>query len=177
MKKVLVVITHPKLDTSVINKSWVEALNKHPEKYIVHHLNEVYPDGEIDVKAEQALLESVDKVVFQFPFYWFNCPPLLKKWIDKVLSHGWAYGANSGYKLAGKKIALALSAGIKDEDYQASGRYRYTLEQLTSPFEITFLYVKADYQPLYAFYGAEYHPTKEEVAESAEGFIQYLDKL
>lgn len=29
MKKVLVIITHPKLDTSAINKRWVEALNKH----------------------------------------------------------------------------------------------------------------------------------------------------
>lgn len=175
--KILVVITHPTLEKSVVNKRWEEELKRYPEKFIVHHLNEVYPDGTIDVEAEHHLLESVDKIVFQFPFYWFNCPPLLKKWIDKVLSHGWAYGANSGYQLEGKKIALALSAGIKDEDYKTSGRYKYTLEQLTSPFEITFLYVKADYQPLFAFYGAEYHPTKEEVEKSAQDFIHYLDKL
>ena len=65
----------------------------------------------------------------------------------------------------------------KDEDYKSIGRYKYPLELLTSPFEITFLYVKADYQPLYAFYGAEYHPTPEEVSKSAEGYIQYLDSL
>lgn len=175
--KTLVIVTHPTLEKSLINKRWVQELKKYPEKYIVHDLHEAYPDEAIDVEKEQQLLESVDKVVFQFPFYWFNCPPLLKKWIDKVLTHGWAYGSESGYKLEGKKIALAVSAGIKEEDYQTTGRYKYTLEQLTSPFEITFLYVKADYQPFYAFYAAEYKPTMEEVGESAEGYVEFLDKL
>lgn len=175
--KTLVIVTHPTLEKSVVNKRWVEELKKHPEKYIIHDLHNIYPDEKIDVKKEQSLLESVDKVVLQFPFFWFNCPPLLKKWIDEVLSHGWAYGANSDYKLSGKKIALAVSAGIKDEDYQISGRYKYTLEQLTSPFEITFLYVKADYKPLFAFYGAEYHPSNEEVTTSAKEYINFLEKL
>ena len=175
--KVLVVITHPTLEKSLINKRWIEELKKYPERYIIHNLHEVYPNGEIDVEVEHHLLDSVDKVVFQFPFYWFNCPPLFKKWIDKVLNHGWAYGKNSRYQLEGKKIALAISAGIKEEDYQTEGRYKYTLEQLTSPFEITFLYVKADYQPLYAFYAAEYQPTPELISESAEGYINFLENL
>jgi putative NADPH-quinone reductase len=83
----------------------------------------------------------------------------------------------SGYQLSGKKFALAISAGIKDEDYQSTGRYKYTLKQLTSPFEITFLYVKAHYQPLFAFYGAEYQPTGEALKRSAKEYIEYLDNL
>ncbi len=175
--KTLIVLTHPNLEKSVVNKRWVEELKKYPERFILHDLHSTYPDEEIDVQREQELLESFDTVVFQFPFFWFNCPPLLKKWIDQVLSHGWAYGAESGYKLSGKKIALAISAGIKDEDYQASGRYKHTLETLTSPFEITFLYVKADYRPLFAFYGAEYHPTTDVVTKSAKDYINYLEKI
>lgn len=175
--KILVVITHPTLEKSLINKRWIEELEKYPEKYIIHDLHKAYPDEAIDVEKEHQLLESVDKVVFQFPFYWFNCPPLFKKWIDSVLNHGWAYGKGSGYKLEGKKMALAISAGIKEEDYQTDGRYKYTLEQLTSPFEITFLYVKADYQPFYAFYAAEYQPTPELISQSAEGYIRFLDGL
>lgn len=91
-----------------------------------------------------------------------------------VLSHGWAYGKGSGYQLEDKKVALAISAGIKKEDYQVCGRYKYTLEQLTSPFEITFLYVRADYQP---FYAAEYEPTPKLVSESAEGYVRFLEAL
>lgn len=175
--KTLIVITHPKLEESVVNKRWIEELKKYPERYIIHDLHKAYPNEEIDVDKEQRLLESVETVVFQFPFFWFNCPPLLKKWIDEVLTHGWAYGSNSGFKLSGKKIALAISAGIKDEDYQSSRRYKYTLQQLTSPFEITFLYVKADYRPFYAFYAAEYNPSSEEVAQSAKGYVDFLENL
>jgi len=175
--KTLIIVTHPNLEKSKINKRWIEELNKSPEKYIVHDLHKAYPDWNIDVGREHKLLESVDKVVLQFPFYWFNCPPLLKKWLDDVLSHGWAYGKNSGYRLEGKKVTLAVTAGIKDEDYKKDARYRYTLEELTSPFEISFLYVKADYLPLYAFYGAEHDPTDEHISRSAQAYMQFIDNL
>lgn len=175
--KTLIIVAHPNLEKSVINKRWVEELEKYPKKYIVHNIYTTYPNENIDVAKEQELIESVDNVILQFPFYWFNCPPLMKKWIDKVLSHGWAYGANSGYKMSTKKVALAVSAGIKDEDYQTEGRYKYTLKTLTSPFEITFLYVKADYKPLFTFYGAEHQPTAEDVSKNAEDYIKFLENL
>lgn len=177
MEKTLVVVTHPKLGSSKINKRWIEELEKYPEKYIVHDLHATYPTLEIAVQKEQLLLESVDKVVIRFPFYWFNCPPFLKKWIDDVLAHGWAYGKNSDYKLAEKKVALAITAGIKEEDYRASGRYEYTLEELTRPFEVTFKYVRAEYRPLYAFYGEEHSPTKEDIENNAQGYIDFIDNL
>ena len=177
MGKTLVIVTHPKLSNSKINKRWIEELNKYPESIVVHDIHKEYPDLEINVKREQELLESVDKIVLQFPFYWFNCPPFLKKWIDEVLSHGWAYGNNSGYKLAGKKFALAITAGIKEEDYKASGRYDFTLEELTRPFEVTFKYVKANYKPLYAFYGEEHSPTQENIVNNAKEYINFIDNL
>ncbi|TVZ55553.1 putative NADPH-quinone reductase [Lutibacter sp. Hel_I_33_5] len=177
MGKTLVIVTHPKLGTSKINKRWIEELNKYPESIVIHDIHKKYPDLEINVKREQELLESVDKIVLQFPFYWFNCPPFLKKWIDEVLSHGWAYGKNSGYKLAGKKFALAITAGIKEEDYKASGRYDFTLEELTRPFEVTFKYVKANYKPLYAFYGEEHSPTQIEIENNAKNYINFIENL
>lgn len=33
--KTLVIVAHPNLETSVINKRWVEELQKYPEKYTV----------------------------------------------------------------------------------------------------------------------------------------------
>ncbi len=177
MGKTLVVVTHPKLGSSKINKRWIEELQKHSDAILVHDLHAAYPSLEIDIQKEQKLLEAADKVVLQFPFYWFNCPPFLKKWIDVVLSHGWAYGKNSGYKLAGKKFALAVTAGIKEEDYRDSGRYEYTLEELTRPFEVTFKYIKSDYRPLYAFYGEEHNPAKEAIGHNAKKYIDFIKAL
>ncbi|MBB6272454.1 putative NADPH-quinone reductase [Pedobacter cryoconitis] len=175
--KTLVIIIHPDLENSVINKRWIEELKKYPEKYSIRDLHSLYPDEKIDIQQEQQLIESHHKIIFQFPFYWFNCPPLFKKWLDEVLTYGWAYGSSSPYKLADKKIALSISIGINEEDYRESGKYKYTMKQLTAPFEITFDYVKADYRPFFAFYGAEHHIIAERVEESARDYISFIESL
>ncbi|MDU5949483.1 MAG: NAD(P)H-dependent oxidoreductase [Paenibacillus macerans] len=186
--KTLVVVTHPNIESSVINKRWVEELRKYPEKYTVHELYKVYPNGNIDPKKEQQLIESHSNLVLQFPIYWFNCPPLLKQWLDDVFAYGWAYGSKGGDKLKNRKIALAVSAGIRKEDYSKDGRYRYTLEQLLAPFETTFLYCDADYRSFFAFYGqenapggnepaAEHATLVDELENSARDYLNFIDSL
>lgn len=185
--KTLVIVTHPNLETSVINKRWVEELRQYPEKYTVHELHKVYPDGNIDVQKEQQLIESHSHLVLQFPIYWFNCPPLLKKWLDDVFAYGWAYGSR-GDKLKNRKVALAVSAGIKKEDYREDGRYRYTLAQILTPFETTFLYCDADYRSFFAFYGQEGAPggntpdmdlssPDSALDISARDYLKFIDNL
>ncbi|WP_293945923.1 MULTISPECIES: NAD(P)H-dependent oxidoreductase [unclassified Sphingobacterium] len=175
--KTLVIVIHPNLDKSIINKRWIAELKKYPDDYEIHQLHERYPNEKIDVELEQQLIEKYDKIVFQFPFYWFNCPPFFKKWLDQVLTYGWAYGKSSGYKLAGKKIALALSVGIEEIEYNATGKYKYKLDQLTSPFEITFNYVQASYQPLFAYYGIEQNASQEWVERSVPLYLNFLKRL
>jgi len=174
--KTLVIVAHPNLETSVINKQWIEELQQYPEKYTVHELYKVYPDGHIDVQQEQQLIESHDRLVLQFPFYWFSSPPLLKQWLDEVFTYGWAYGSE-GDKLQQRKVALAVSAGIKEADYTEEGKYRYTLEQLLTPFETTFYYCNADYRPFFSFYGAEHEPTANELEQSAQNYLRFMDNL
>ncbi|GGB96557.1 NAD(P)H-dependent oxidoreductase [Dyadobacter sediminis] len=173
--KTLIIVVHPDLEHSAVNKRWIETLNRFPEKYVVHSLYEVYPDEKIDVQAEQKMVEQYDKIVFQFPYYWFNCPPLLKKWLDEVLTHGWAYGSKSGYKLAGKKIALAISLGADEQEYGPSDVFKYSLTELTRPFELTFEYIKADYKPLFAIYGIDYHASAEWIENSVVQYLDFLD--
>lgn len=175
--KTLVLVSHPDLENSIVNKRWVEELKKHPELYTVHELNTVYTEGKIDVEKEQKLVESHGSLILQFPIFWFNCPPMIKKWLDDVLTHGWAYGSNGGDKLAGRKVALAVTAGIKEEDYSETGRYHYTLTQLLAPFETTFRYTNADYRSFFAFYGAEYEPAAEIVDRSARNYVDFLKQL
>lgn len=175
--KTLVIVIHPDIRSSAVNSRWIEALNKYPDKYVVHQLYERYPDERIDVVAEQKLVEQYSKVVFQFPFYWFNCPPLLKKWLDEVLVYGWAFGSKSGYKVSGKKIALAISLGGDEQEYRPSEKYKYTLQELTRPFELTFEYVKADYRPFFAYYGIDLHTSVEWIEKSVPLYLDFLDAL
>jgi putative NADPH-quinone reductase len=174
--KTLIIVAHPNIETSVINKRWIEKLQQYPEKYTVHELYNVYPDGHINVQQEQQLIESHDRLVLQFPFYWFSSPPLLKQWLDEVFTYGWAYGSK-GDKLQQRKVALAVSAGIKEADYTDEGKYRYTLEQLLSPFETTMRYCDADYRSFFAFYGAEHEPAASELEQSVQDYLNFIDKL
>jgi len=84
IKKTLVIVTHPNLNDSVVNKRWIQELEKHPEQFTVHSIYDAYPDGKIDVAKEQALVEAHAHLILQFPMYWFSSPPLLKQWLDEV---------------------------------------------------------------------------------------------
>ncbi|MBX8536715.1 NAD(P)H-dependent oxidoreductase [Pseudomonas cichorii] len=44
-----------------------------------------------DVLAEQARIERADALVLVYPVYWWSMPGLLKGWVDRVFSNGWAF--------------------------------------------------------------------------------------
>lgn len=50
---------------------------------------EAVPDE--DVRTEQARLDRSDALVLVYPVYWWSMPGLLKGWIDRVFTNGWAY--------------------------------------------------------------------------------------
>lgn len=45
----------------------------------------------VDVAAEQARVDRADALVLVYPIYWWSFPALLKGWIDRVFTEGWAY--------------------------------------------------------------------------------------
>lgn len=44
-----------------------------------------------DILKEQLRIDKCDAVCFVFPLFWFGMPAMLKGWIDRVWSWGWAY--------------------------------------------------------------------------------------
>jgi NAD(P)H dehydrogenase (quinone) len=65
-----------------------------------------------DIKREQQLLSEADLIVFQFPLWWYSMPAVLKGYIDRVFSMGWAYGG--GQALVGKKVLVGMTTGAPD---------------------------------------------------------------
>lgn len=56
--------------------------------HAVHH-REASPPA--DVLAEQGRIDRADALVLVYPIYWWSMPALLKGWIDRVFSNGWAF--------------------------------------------------------------------------------------
>lgn len=129
--KTTVFAFHPDLaNGSRINASLAKAASE--AGFEVRDVYSLYPDFKIDVAAEQAALEASDRIVLQFPIYWYQTPALLKQWFDAVLEHGWAYGS-TGNALRGKEVILAASFGAALDDYQLEGRFHTTVEEVLKP--------------------------------------------
>jgi len=133
--RTLVLVSHPTLDTSKANARLTAAIRDLPGVE-VRHLEAIYPDSTIDVAAEQAAVLSADRIVFQFPFYWYSTPPMLKRWQDDVLAFGWAYGPG-GTMLKGKTLQLVLTTGGPESVYRVGGYNLFPVRDLLRPLEVT----------------------------------------
>lgn len=164
--KQLVIITHPDISDSVINKTWRAALQQRPEKFDIHSLYDVYPDLQFDVQQEQALLSKYDTIIFQFPMHWFNVPHGLKKYIDEVLAFGWAFGPG-GDKMKGKKIGFAVSTGGTKDTYENMIK----LESLLQPMYVSFSYCGCELLATHRLHGATDNPSAASIAQNVQEYI------
>ena len=174
MKKTLVIVAHPDIARSTVNRTWARALAAQESRYTVHELYTAYPDGKINVAAEQALIEAHGSVILQFPVYWFSCPPLLKQWFDSVFTHGWAFGS-SATAFNGRKLGLAVSHGTPPQDYSHTGKTRHTLAETLVPFEIIAHYIGAEYLPPFTFYALEFF-TEEEIRANHDKMVAHAEQ-
>lgn len=134
-KKVLILFFHPRFEDSQANKALASAAKK-IENVTFRDLYEHYPDFNVDIKAEQQLLKENDIIIWQHPFYWYSCPPLMKQWIDLVLEYGWAYGKN-GDQLRDKYFLSAITSAGNFDVYRKGGKNNFTYKELLQPFEQT----------------------------------------
>ncbi|MGG3308371.1 NAD(P)H-dependent oxidoreductase [Paenibacillus lautus] len=171
--KTLVLVFHPNLSTSRVNQRWAEEMEKQ-DGVTLHYVYEAYPDEKIDVAAEQRLLEQHDRIVLQFPFYWYSSPSLLKKWEDAVLTYGWAFGSE-GDKLQGKELLIATSTGVAIEGYSPEGTVRYTVPELLRPLQATSDLIGTSYLTPYVLYGAP-QLSDEGIEQSAKDYVSYALK-
>lgn len=141
--KTVVLVFHPNLKHSRVNSALAQRVADLPN-VTVRYLYDIYPGGNIDVAKEQAVLSQADRIVLQFPMYWYSSPALLKQWQDDVLTYGWAYGSK-GKALLGKQLMVAISLGAPESDYQPDGEMGHTVEEFLLPLETMAKYTNMQY--------------------------------
>jgi glutathione-regulated potassium-efflux system ancillary protein KefF len=136
MFMILIIYAHPYPEHSHANRSMLEQVRDLAgvEIRTLYHL---YPDFNIDVGAEQAALARADLIIWQHPMQWYSIPPLMKLWIDKVLSHGWAYG-EGGTALHGKSLMWAVTTGGSEHHFGLGNHPGFDV--LAQPLQATALY-------------------------------------
>lgn len=168
---IYLLLAHPNTSDSRVNKLLATAI-KDLDNVIINDLYQTYPDFKIDVAKEQQQLLQTDVLVFQYPFYWYSSPALLKEWQDKVLTLGFAYGKD-GNKLKDRQFFMVISAGGAQEAYQAGGNNNFTVSEFLRPFQQTSHLCGMHYKPPMVINSA-YKQTDEQLQEFAQAYRKRL---
>jgi len=175
--EILVIVAHPELEQSRANRRLLQAAralqrNSPPGRLAVRDLYALYPDYLIDIAVEQAALKAAKLVVWQQPIRWYSMPPLLKLWLDDVLTFGWAYGPD-GNALRGKDLWLVASTGGPEDSYRPESYNRYFFDAFLPPYEQTAALCGMRFLPPLILHGA-HKASEAELAAHAETYAQRL---
>lgn len=77
-----------------------------------------------DVKQEQEFISWADCITFIYPIWWTGLPAIMKGYIDRVFSYGFAYRYDKGVQkglLEGKQTIIINTHGKSNAEYEAIG--------------------------------------------------------
>ena len=77
-----------------------------------------------DVKLEQEFISWADAITFIYPIWWTGMPAIMKGYIDRVFSYGFAYRYDQGVQkglLSGKSAYIINSHGKSSAEYEKMG--------------------------------------------------------
>ncbi len=95
-----------------------------------HHLDSRLP---FDVTAEQQAITSADRLIFQFPLYWYMAPASLHQWLTDVWLKQFVYDARGGL-LHGKSLGFVVTFSQPATAYQLGGSVGFSISQFLTPY-------------------------------------------
>ncbi|XP_061622262.1 NAD(P)H dehydrogenase [quinone] 1-like isoform X2 [Phyllopteryx taeniolatus] len=114
-------------DSRVFEPEEVECDLKNPElfQYGEETLH-AWKEGRLseDIVAEQRKVEKAELIIFQFPLYWFSVPAIMKGWMDRVLTQGFAFSLEKMYNngiFKDKKAMLSFTTGATESMFRPDG--------------------------------------------------------
>jgi NAD(P)H dehydrogenase (quinone) len=126
-----------------------------------------------DILLEQRKLLWCDILILQFPLWWYSVPAIMKGWIDRVLTYGFAYG--QGSNLRGRRAMLVMTTGGEHQPF-TSDKQRILSDMLDHLQHGTLDFCGFSVLPPFAIYGA-LNTTTEERDQIILQYIQLLRGL
>ncbi|MBO9151800.1 NAD(P)H-dependent oxidoreductase [Chitinophaga sp. GCM10012297] len=81
-------------------------------------------ENEENIVREQEYIRRADAVTFIYPVWWTGMPAIMKGYVDRVMTYGFAYRYDQGVQqglLRGKAAYIFNTHGKSHEEYRASG--------------------------------------------------------
>ncbi|MDX2065088.1 MAG: NAD(P)H-dependent oxidoreductase [Fimbriimonadaceae bacterium] len=163
-----VLLFHPNRAASRANHAFALAAER--AGYAVRDLYAEYAESPIRIAPEQSERERETDLVLLHPFHWYSAPWLLKRYLDEVLTYGWAYGERTA--LSGKRWRQAITVGASEPEYRPGASRQYSVAEFLRPFERTAAFCQMPYDPFYR-HGAGYVSDSDLSRWSSE-FVDWL---
>jgi len=129
-----------------------------------------------DIVVEQEKLLACDLLILQFPLWWFGMPAILKGWVDRVMTMGFAYGGGKWYDqggLKGRRAMVCVSTGGPGMSY-GPNRRNGDMDAILFPIQHGILYF-CGFEVLPPF--ISYSPAHLEDAARKHLLQDYADRL
>lgn len=149
--KTLVIVSHPEMANSLVQNFLKASAQPFQDEVTWHDLATIQ---QLDVAAEQTLLHNHERIIFQFPLYWYAAPASLKTWLDTVLTGEFAFSGRM--PLQGKSLGIVVSTGIAGKHFQAGGSEQATLSEILRPYELVARKLGMTYLPPFAIHQFSY---------------------
>lgn len=178
----LIILGHPHFDKSLANKTIIDELQNSNLDIEIRQLQVLYPDYNIDAKAEQEALLRHQTIVFQYPIYWYNMPAILKHWFDVVFEYQFAYGSK-GDKLKNKNFIPSFTVGAPENEYKTLGEHHFHVFEFCKSLEQTAYYSQMNYVEPFYFHGTSLaagyteNDIKNKAKKHAKKLITLLSEL
>lgn len=131
--KTLVLVSHPEYDNSM-TEAFLKQCQSDIENVDWVVLDNIQKDFIFDKEQEQQRLAQYDRILFQFPMYWYSAPALVKKYEDDVFTKNFIAHEQEG-ALKGKEMGIITTLGDPIKDYQVGGREGFSISELLKPYQ------------------------------------------
>ena len=170
MTKTLIIMSHPDVVQSSSQQFLLAAI-KGEEQIQIRHLESILAEKEsnhFDKRIERACLQEADRIILQFPFYWYQCPSVMKQWMDEVLT------LNLSQKNKEKELGIVVIVGAKKERYTAGGSVGFGIEELLRPYQALANQLGWEYQTPFVIYQFQYLPETQK-QQLLVDYLYYLE--
>lgn len=125
-----------------------------------------------DIGAEQEFVKWADFITLVYPVWWVGLPAILKGYVDRVFSYGFAYESVNGVPrglLTGKKALVFCTTGTPNEVYEQNGMHN-SMKQTTGSGIFNFTGIEVI---KHTFFGAVPSVTDE----IRKGYLKEVEKI
>ncbi|WP_076460061.1 NAD(P)H-dependent oxidoreductase [Limosilactobacillus caccae] len=123
--KTLVIVAHPQLDSSA-TEAFFKTAARQADNVTWHELTIPF-----DVVHEQQLLHSANRIILQFPMYWYSAPAILKQWLDEA----WTTTLTTNRLVKGHELGIVVTVAHPAQAFMPGASQQFTIAELLRPYQ------------------------------------------